>query len=45
MKTMSVLHAASLRDLVIQTNQSKIQREDVVGIFKDGEVFFLVYYK
>lgn len=44
-KTMDVLQAYSLRDLIQEVNKASIQKEDIVKVFENDNGYFLLYYK
>jgi hypothetical protein len=44
-KTLDVLYASSMRDLVQQANSRGIQKEDIVQVVPTEREFFLIYYK
>lgn len=49
-KTLAVLQAHSLRDIVDTINQQNktdfpILREDIVSLLKEDETYFMLYYK
>lgn len=41
---MEILISTTIRDLVRQVNELKIQRGDIITIIKDNSQFFLIYY-
>ena len=43
-KTMDVLYASSMRDLVQKVNSIGIQKEDIVQVVTTDREFFLLYY-
>ena len=41
---MEILISTTIRDLVRQVNELKIQRDNIITIIKDNNQFFLIYY-
>lgn len=41
---MEILISTTIRDLVRQVNELKIQRDNIITIIKDNSQFFLIYY-
>ena len=41
---MEILISTTIRDLVRQVNELKIQRDSIITIIKDNSQFFLIYY-
>lgn len=35
----------NMREVVEQVNNLRLQKEDIVDIFKDGEQYYILYYK
>jgi hypothetical protein len=44
-KTMDVLYASSMRDLIQKVNSLGIQKDDIVQVVQTDREFFLLYYK
>jgi len=42
---MAALSSMTLRNLISKVNELGIQKEDIVKVVKEGESFFLLYYK
>ena len=43
-KVMNTLYGDTVRSIVRQVNERKIQKEDVVTLIKEAGMFILIYY-
>lgn len=44
-KTMQCLISPTVRGIIKRVNETGIKKDDIVGMFKSGEQFYLIYYR